>query len=435
MNGKLLVIDVAALGWDLLRRHEAEKLAGLSFRPIDGIFPAVTCTVQASFRTASGPGEHGMVANGLYRRDLRRAMFWEQSSALVAGERIWRGFRARGGTVGEMFWQQSMGEDVDLLLTPAPIHQHHGGMIEDCYGRPGDLYARLCSRLGRPFRLRQYWGPLASAKAGDWIADAAAAVLRDESLAPDLLLTYLPSLDYDLQRHGPGDPRAGAALRRTTAQLERMLSAARARGYETIVLGDYAIGAVTQPPALPNLALRQAGLMAVRPVKGMLYPDLHASRALAVVDHEIAHVYVRDAKDVGEVAEALRSLDGVAEIIDTRVGGGACSARCLSHPNSGELVIVAEEGSWLAYPWWTDNREAPDYAAHVDIHNKPGFDPCELFLGWPPLGTSLNLARVRGTHGRVGPGREVAVASTMDLPASVTSVLGLSRFVRALLSE
>ena len=64
------------------------------------------------------------------------------------------------------------------------------------------------------------------------------------------------------------------------------------------------------------------------------------------------------------------------------------------------LVLTAAPGAWFAYPWWSERREAPDYASHVDIHNKIGFDPCELFWGWPPPGVSQDPARVRGTHGR-----------------------------------
>ena len=53
---------------------------------------------------------------------------------------------------------------------------------------------------------------------------------------------------------------------------------------------------------------------------------------------------------------------------------------------------VAKKGSWCSYEWWTDKREAPDFASHVDIHNKPGYDPKELFF--------FNKGVVRGTHGR-----------------------------------
>ncbi len=66
----------------------------------------------------------------------------------------------------------------------------------------------------------------------------------------------------------------------------------------------------------------------------------------------------------------------------------------------------------MAYPWWEDVKEAPDYARHVDIHSKPGYDPCELFAAWPPGTVSGDFARVRGTHGRTGDDRKIAWAST-----------------------
>ena len=59
----------------------------------------------------------------------------------------------------------------------------------------------------------------------------------------------------------------------------------------------------------------------------------------------------------------------------------------LDHPRSGELVVLSQPDSWFAYPYWLDDRHAPDFARTVDIHRKPGYDPCELFfdprLVWP----------------------------------------------------
>ena len=425
MNKKLLVIQAAALS-------RPPEVGGLAFRPIRSVLPAVTCTVQASFRTASPPAAHGMVANGLYCRELARPMFWEQSAGLVEGERIWTRFHRAGGTVGMMFWQQSLGEDADLILSPAPIHKHHGGMIEGCYARPADLYERLRKLVGRPFRLRHYWGPLASTKAGDWIAEATAAALADGSLAPDLLLTYLPTLDYDLQRFGPDGPcsdRAAAALAR---QLHALLAAAERAGYDALVFGDYAIAAV-DGAVFPNRALAEAGLLATRPVGRMLYPDFHASRAVAVVDHEIAHVYVRRVEDIAEAGAVLASLDGVAEVLSR----DEQSVVGLAHANSGELVIVADAGKWLAYPWWTARRQAPDYATHVDIHNKPGFDPCELLFerfGWPPMSTCQNAARIRGSHGRADAARDVVWASTLTLNTRPADLIELAQAVRTWLN-
>jgi predicted AlkP superfamily pyrophosphatase or phosphodiesterase len=416
---KLLVIDAAALAFD----PQIERLA---FRPMRSVFPAVTCTAQASFRTAAAPARHGMVANGLYYRQLHRPMFWEQSADLVEGPRIWDAFRRRGGTVGLLFWQQSLGEQADVILSPAPIHKHHGGMIQDCYSQPAGLYERLCQTVGGRFNLMHYWGPLASAKAGDWIASATAAVMKEPQAAPGLLLTYLPTLDYDFQRWGPTHAKSAAAKAKLAQQLALLTQAARAAGYEVLIFGDYTIAAVTGGAVFPNRALREAGLMSIRVVGGREYPDFHTSRAFAVADHEVSHVYVRDGADVAKAAAVLRELPGVAEVFDRAAQAGLG----LDHANSGELVLVAEEGKWLAYPWWTDKGQAPDFAAHVDIHNKPGYDPCELFFGWPPMSVSQDTRRIRGSHGRAGTGRETVWASTIEFSRPPETLVDLAAAVR-----
>lgn len=415
---KLLIIDVAALS-------RSVNVPGLDFQPAEGLYPALTCPVQAGFRTAAKPDSHGMVANGHYVRELRRPMFWEQSVALVEGPRIWDAFRANGGTVGMMFWQQSLGEQVDLILSPQPIHKHHGGMIENCYAQPAGLYNTISAKLGRGFKLRDYWGPLAHPRVGDWIADAAAVVMDDESLSPDLLLTYLPTLDYDLQRYGPKDSRCDRSWKAVEQQLKRLCNAAERNQYDVLVFGDYAIGNA-RTPIYPNKGLRQAGHLLMREVKGNLYPDYWASNAFAVVDHELAHVYVNDARQLFAVRSCLEQVNGLRVLsVDEQSH--------LAHRSCGDLVLEADAGCWLAYPWWDNAREAPDYAAHVDIHNKPGYDPAELFWGRLPVHTCTDATRMAGSHGRTGPGREVVWASTLKLPP-VKSILELSERVRDLLS-
>ena len=419
MNKKLLIIQAAALAHKL-------NIDGLKSNVIQSVFPALTCTVQASFRTASSPARHGMIANGLFYRNLNRPMFWEQSAGLVQGRRIWHDFRARSKRVAMLFWQQSLGEEVDILLSPAPIHKHHGGMIQDCYGRPHDLYERLCTRVGRPFHLNRYWGPLASSKVGDWISAATMEVLKDPELAPDLCFTYLPTLDYDYQRH---DPISSRESKRARARLEEQLSilvkGAGNLGYDVLIFGDYCIGSVTRA-VFPNRVLREAGMMKTRSIKGMRYPDFYQSRAFAVVDHEIAHVYIPNREDIPEVKQRFMEIPGVAEILDS----DGQSEVGLNHPNSGEVVLIAEENYWFAYPWWTRKGKAPDFAGHVDIHNKPGYDPCELFFGWPPGSVSQNTHRIKGSHGRIGKGREVMWASTFSIPESPDGIVDLANSIR-----
>jgi predicted AlkP superfamily pyrophosphatase or phosphodiesterase len=422
-RSKLLVVSAAALGWDQARRLNA---AGFSFKPTAAVFPALTCVAQASFRTAATPDAHGMVANGLWFPELKKVLFWEQAASLVEGPRIWDALRAAGRTVGMLFWQQILGESVDIVLSPRPIHKHQGGMIQDCYSQPSDLYAHLCSKLGRSFNLTHYWGPLASRKSSEWIADATCAIMADDKLAPDLLFVYLPHLDYDLQRQGPESSAAARARDVLGALLAKVRAAAESSGYDWLVFGDYSIGPVTAPAIFPNRALREAGLFWTRSVKGMAYPDFFNSHAFAVVDHEIAHIFARDGEAKRKAREVLEKLPGIESVIE----GEARRSVKLLHRRTGDLVLVARRGTWFAYPWWTDRREAPDYATHIDIHNKPGYDPCELFFGWPPLSISLNTARVKGSHGRATDADAVAWAGSVGPTSAPASLIDLAAWVR-----
>jgi len=369
-------VQVAALGHNLIEQYP-DLFSALPFscHPLQPVFPAVTCTAQAALRTGMPTEQHGIVANGFLDRDLRQTFFWTQSNRLLPRQRIWDTFRNAGNPVGVMFFQQSLGDNVDLILSPAPIHKHHGGMIQDCYSQPPGLYPQLCSSLGRPFRLRHYWGPMASFKATEWIVDATIEVIRERETAPKLLFTYLPHMDYVLQKHGPNNhEHVKRALRQTIAKLVLLTRTAADLQYDVVVAGDYAVAPVQQV-VYPNRILQEARLFTPRRVGQLTYPDLYTSRAVAVVDHQIAHVYVHDPNDIPRTRDVLTKVPGVAEVLNHDF---------LPHPRSGELIAVAESDAWFAYPWWTEAGNAPDYATHVDIHNKIGFDPAELFWGSLP---------------------------------------------------
>ena len=425
---KLLVVQVAALGYELVKNFGGER--GKKYQAARSIFPAVTCPVQATFRTASLPSEHGMISNGVYMAPLKKVLFWEQASSLVDGDRIWNLFRRDGGKIGMYFWQQSLGENVDSVLSPAPIHKHGGGMIQACFSEPRDLYARIRTKVGRDFNLMHYWGPLASYRSSDWIV-ASLEVLLKELDVPDLIFAYLPHLDYGLQKYGPEDARSLPETTKTLDYLDRLERAAYKEGFDICFYGDYAIEAVTGGAIFPNQALARAGLFRTRTIKGMLYPDLFTSKAFAMVDHQIAHVYAEKAETIRQAKQILSELDGV----ESMMGVEEQEQRGIAHSNSGQLVLEAKPGRWFAYPWFSDRSDAPDFATHVDIHNKPGFDPCELFFGWPPLSVSLNTNKVKGTHGRNAKGMEIAWKSSLTFDEPAEDLVGIARGVRGWLNR
>lgn len=411
---KHLIVSVAGLGYRKLEAARSLQIAGLSFQPAASVFPAVTCVAQASFRTAAEPRAHGMTSNGHYSRVLCKPAFWEQSAALVQGPRIWDVARAQGARVGMYFWQQSLGESVDSVISPAPIHKHGGGMIMRNYVQPADWGETLNRRCGT-FPLHRYWGPLASPKVGRAVLANFFALM--ETHEPDIAFLYLPTLDYAAQRSGPGSAADAAALREFIGQLQQLAAFVEQRGAALTVCGDYEITRADQPPAYPNVTLRAAGFFRVRPVAARTYPDFYTSRAFALADHEIAHVYVRHREDIEPVAQLLRET-GDYTTVEVK------NDQTWAHASAGEILLVARPGSWCAYPWWTNPREAPDYATHIDIHNKPGYDPCELFFGrlFPP-GTCQDGRRIQGTHGRPS---TVAWASTIP-GLSADSTIALAR--------
>ncbi|MGA1875409.1 MAG: alkaline phosphatase family protein [bacterium] len=429
MPFKMLLLHVAALGYNFLKQNLGDQpFHDLAIQPIQGLFPAVTCTVQATMRTALPPSGHGLVGNGFFFREQWKPLFWEQSSRLIEGGRIWDTFRSRGRTVAQMFIQQSLGPDSDLILSPAPIHKHHGGMILDCFSEPASLNDRLRKEMGSPFPLHSYWGPLASGKSSRWIAGAVVSVMKKEK--PDFLYTYLPHLDYALQKYGPEGDESGRAFRDAYTLLGEIIRTAREEHYHLVVFGDYPITNADKV-IFPNRVLRRAGLFKTRPVRGRHYPNFYTSPAFCMVDHQVAHLYLFEPGKLAEVKALMMDLAGVDKVLDRP----AQAALGLDHARSGDLVLVAGPGHWFDYRWWEDKREAPDYAVHIDIHNKPGYDPCELFWGWPPPSISQNPLKIRGTHGRVDLHEPVFYASDLDLKGKPETILELSRSIKELLDE
>lgn len=395
---KLVVVIAAALGYDLFEKNaRSEFWKSLDTRRVTSLFPALTCPVQATLRTALPVSGHGMVASGFFDRRLRKPFFWEQSSRLYSGPRIWEDFRRGGGKVAQICLQQCPGPESDIFLSPAPVHKHHGGMIQEFLSKPDDYYHHICDITYSKFNLMHYWGPFTSVKASEWITGAAVETIRELSGEKDsLVLTYIPHLDYDLQKFGPSDPTAANAFRQTELLIEKIFTAAKLNGYEAVVCGDYAISDVSHH-IMPNRILRDAGLLKLRTVNGMLYPVLHTSDAFALADHQIAHIYIENPDDIPRIKSLFTGVKGIGRVIESSADP------LLSHPNSGELILEAAEGSWFSYKWWEKSSEAPDYATHVDIHNKPGFDPCELFMSlWPPMSITQDDSKIKGSHGRGG---------------------------------
>jgi len=414
---KLLVADVVGLTPDLLQHMpRLRRLAASgSSAVLDPLLPAVTCSMQSTFLTGLAPADHGIVGNGWYFRELGEVFLWRQHNRLVQGEKVWETIRRHvpGYTVANVCWWYAMGASTDWTVTPRPIYYADGKKAPDFYARPPALHDELRAELGE-FPLFQYWGPTASLRSTEWIVGAARRLMP----RADLTLAYLPHLDYDLQRFGPGTPEATRAAADVDRALAPLLDDAERCGARVVVLSEYGITRADTPVDI-NRVLRAEGLLEVYVQDGMEYLDPWTSRAFAVADHQVAHVYVADPADLDRVRAVCADLAGVAEVLDR----DDQAAVGLDHERAGELVLVAAPTAWFTYYYWDDDERAPDFARGVEIHRKPGYDPAELFfdpedrlvkaraaltlarkaagLRYAMKVVPLDPAPVRGTHGRL----------------------------------
>ncbi len=413
---KTVVIDVVGLSLSIIGEHMPflkDYISKNNLSSIDPMLPAVTTAVQSTYVTGKWPSEHGIVGNGWYDREDCEIKFWKQSNKLVHAEKIWE--RAKkvdaAFTCAKMFWWYNMYSSADFAVTPRPNYLADGRKIPDCYSHPAELRDKLQKELGQ-FPLFQFWGPGANIKSTQWIADA--SILTDKWLDPTLSLIYLPHLDYCLQKFGPDLSKIGEELKAIDGVIAQLVNYFESKNAEIIILSEYGIAPVNNPIHL-NRLLRENDLLQIRTERGLELLDPGASKAFAVADHQVAHVYINDASVTNKVKSILEKVKGIELILDK----AAQQAYHIDHARSGDLVLMADAESWFTYYFWLDDSVAPDYARVVDIHKKPGYDPVEMFMtsklraGYKLLRKKVGLRYVmdvipldatliKGSHGRVG---------------------------------
>lgn len=371
--GKVCVINVVGLTQKCLAHAPRIRSLG-PHRVWQPPVPAVTCTVQATLLTGTPPSQHGIVANGWYDRSTAEIRFWQQSNHLIEAPKLYEGIET-----AKMFWWFNQHARVRWSCTPKPHYGCDGSKVFDIIDA---TECQLVERLG-PFPFFSFWGPRAGLPATEWIAKASALVL--EQNRPDLSLVYLPHLDYDFQRYSqPAMDR----VREVDASAGIVIDAAQRIGAVPIIVSEYGIVPVKRSVSIQR-ELRRHGYLAVRkgPFGEMLVPG--DSRAFAVVDHQVAHVYVQQQEDREKVRDLLLQVDGIKAVVHP-------SELNLQHRRSGDWIALAESDAWFNYYYWLDDAQAPDFARTVDIHRKPGYDPVELFM------TSSSRAMLRLVQKKLG---------------------------------
>jgi predicted AlkP superfamily pyrophosphatase or phosphodiesterase len=374
---KTVVIDVVGLSSNLITQDMPflkEYIKTHHLNRIKPMLPAVTTAVQSTYLTGKSPVDHGIVGNGWYDRTDAEVKFWKQSNKLVQQDKIWDRAKALDPefTCANMFWWYNMYTNADYSVTPRPNYLADGRKIPDCYSHPASLRDVLQEKLGQ-FPLFHYWGPGADIKSSWWIAEA--SKLTDDLYGPTLTLIYLPHLDYCLQKFGHDFEKISKDLNEVDELLKDLVQFYENKGASVIILSEYGIVPVTKPIHI-NRILRIMDLLQIRVERGLELLDAGASKAFAVADHQLAHIYINDPVVKEKLIEVLQGTPGIALILDEH----GKKHHGMDHERSGDLVLVAEPDAWFTYYFWLNDAVAPDYARCVDIHKKPGYDPVEMFM-------------------------------------------------------
>jgi predicted AlkP superfamily pyrophosphatase or phosphodiesterase len=398
-----IVIDIVGLEFNHLQSDIIPNISRIASEgecaKMEPVFPSVTCTVQASLLSGKYPNEHGIISNGLYDRTDHNISFWEQSGDLVKTDRVWdvaeRNKQAEAFKTAVLFWQNTMYCEANIVVTPRPLH-FDDGLVMWCYSKPVGYYDQQLKTNFGEFNLATYWGPFASHKSSEWITQATTYTLEEHR--PNLLFTYLPHIDYSAQRFGKGSNQVRDDLKIADGIVEEIVQKTIELGIKDesqfIILSEYGFNDVAS--AIPlNLKLRDAGLLATRRIQDKEYLDYEFSNAFAMVDHQIAHVYVKD----GFVNQAKHALEDVTGV-DRLLYGEEKKLLKIDHERSGDIIAISDKDKWFSYYWWYEPERAPTFAKNVDIHRKPGYDPVELFIDPKTRSISQNTSLVKGSHGR-----------------------------------
>ena len=396
---KLIVLDIVGLSKKQFEKLKPKNISKIlengSYGSFEPSFPAVTCSVQASIFSGTYPSEHGIISNGYYDDLFKKISFWEQPTNLVKKPRIWDLLKKNEPNffTALLFLQNSLYANSNVVLTPKPLHLENK-MVMWCYSKPENFYEKITESLGN-FDLKSYWGPFSSLKSSNWIINSAKITIQKHS--PDLLVTYLPHLDYTSQKFGPNSDEFKKSVDELDALIGDFLlflNQEFPNTYEIMILSEYNFNEVNNSVS-PNLLLRQHGLLSTRRIEEKDYIDYEFSKAFALVDHQIAHLYIKPG--YLDQVKSIFNNESVGSILDNNLQ----KEFKINHPRSGDLILCSNTDSWFNYYWWDDIKHAPDFTFNVDIHRKPGYDPLELFIDFQSKTISHDTSLIKGSHGLI----------------------------------
>ena len=316
-----------------LRRLAANgAVAGM--RPVN---PTVTWPNHTSLVTGVTPAKHGVLFNGTLVRDPDvppRVEPWRDKKDMVQVPTLYDVVHDRGMTAAQVDW-------VAILNAPS-ISCEFPERPERPETKPSIVREMVTAGAISQQDADGFASQNIVWRDEVW-TDAAIHILRTHR--PNLLLFHLLALDSMQHRYGPKTPAAMVTMARLDSQVGRVLNALDDAGMTArttlFVVSDHGFKAV-QKQVLPNVALRDAGLITVESGK------VTATKAYVVSEGGSAFMYVTSADPDGDLLrrarQAISGLEGIDRIVEPAEYGALGLPQPSSDRQVGALLLTAKSG-------------------------------------------------------------------------------------------
>ena len=382
-----------------LRRLAARGAVARSMRPVN---PTVTWPNHTTLITGVTPAKHGVLFNGLLKRDPGvppRVEPWLPRDEMVRVKTLYDIAHARGMTTAQVDWVAIMA--APTVTWEFPERPSPDGAIAQELVKAGVLsQAELDTFATRNIIWRDHV----------WTEAAAHIITRHK---PNLMMYHLLNLDSTQHRYGPRTPAAMTTMALLDTHVARIVGAVEQAGLTPnttfVVVSDHGFRLVKRQIRL-NAAFMKAGLLTVQDGK------IVQSDAYVVPEGGSAIVYLTAPDQTGDLlARARKAITGV-EGVDAIIEPADYPRWGLPLPSvnnqMGVLFITPKDGYSFTAAVGED-VVVDAIEGSLGAHGYPATDP-ELSALFIASGAGINA------------GSKLDVIDNVDVAPTLAALLGLT---------
>ena len=382
-----------------LRRLAARGAVARGMRPVN---PTVTWPNHTTLITGVTPAKHGVLFNGLLKRDPGvppRVEPWLPRDEMVRVKTLYDLVHARGLTTAQVDWVAIMA--APTVTWEFPERPSPDGAIAQELVKAGVLsQAELETFATRNIIWRDHI----------WTEAAAHIITRHK---PNLMMYHLLNLDSTQHRYGPRTPAAMTTMALLDTQVARIVGAVEQAGLTPnttfVVVSDHGFRLVKRQIRL-NAAFMKAGLLKVQD------GTILQSDAYVVPEGGSAIVYLTAPDPTGDLLararKAITGVEGIDAIIEPT-----------DYPRYGLPLPAANDQMGVLFITPKDG-----YSFTAAVGEDVVVDAVEGSLGahgYPATNPDLSALFIAAGAGIV-PGTKLAVIDNVDVAPTLAALLGLT---------